>query len=137
MKDCINKCLITTGQPTHWHQSISRNYLSINILATHSILAPLLLYYKQEFSGMRIMRRWLVLFILATGVSVAGIAKGQEMSANIMKKTDAEWNRKLSPEAYHVTRQKGTERAFTGAYYNNHEAGIYHCVCCGEKLFKS
>ncbi len=52
-------------------------------------------------------------------------------------KTDAEWRKQLTAEQYNVTRQKGTERAFTGKYWNNHEKGIYKCVCCDLELFNS
>jgi peptide-methionine (R)-S-oxide reductase len=52
-------------------------------------------------------------------------------------KSDAEWRRKLTPEQYRVTREHGTERAFTGKYWDNHADGIYNCVCCGEPLFDS
>ena len=52
-------------------------------------------------------------------------------------KTEAEWQEQLTPEQYHVTRQKGTERAFTGEYYNSKEKGVYQCVCCGTDLFTS
>ena len=52
-------------------------------------------------------------------------------------KSDEEWRQQLTPEQYAVCRQKGTERAFTGACWNNHEPGIYRCVCCGTALFAS
>jgi peptide-methionine (R)-S-oxide reductase len=54
-----------------------------------------------------------------------------------IQKTDADWQKELSPEEFEVTRQKGTERAFTGRYWDNHEAGMYRCVCCGAPLFRS
>lgn len=48
---------------------------------------------------------------------------------------DAEWRERLTPEQYAVTRQGGTERAFTGRYWDCHDDGVYRCVCCGEPLF--
>lgn len=54
-----------------------------------------------------------------------------------VKKTDEEWKQELSPEQYHVTRQKGTERPFSGEYYATKEDGNYQCVCCGSQLFSS
>lgn len=52
-------------------------------------------------------------------------------------KTNDEWRRMLTPEQYHILREKGTERAFTGAYYDNHEAGSYYCAGCRQMLFSS
>jgi peptide-methionine (R)-S-oxide reductase len=52
-------------------------------------------------------------------------------------KPEAEWRAELTPEQYYVTRQKGTERAFTGEYYESKTPGTYTCVCCGQELFSS
>jgi len=52
-------------------------------------------------------------------------------------KTDDEWKKILTPEQYYVLRQQGTEQAFTGAYWNNHEKGIYYCAACHQALFSS
>jgi len=54
-----------------------------------------------------------------------------------ISKTKAEWMAQLSPQQYRVTREKDTERAFTGKYWNNHEVGVFECVCCGAPLFDS
>jgi peptide-methionine (R)-S-oxide reductase len=54
-----------------------------------------------------------------------------------LEKTDKEWREKLTAEQYHVTREKGTEPAFTGEYWKTKTPGTYVCVCCGEPLFES
>ena len=56
---------------------------------------------------------------------------------NKVTKTETEWKELLTPEQFHVTRQKGTERAFTGEYHKTKDKGVYQCVCCGNDLFKS
>ena len=52
-------------------------------------------------------------------------------------KSDAEWRSQLTPQQYSICRQKGTERAFTGAYHDCHDPGVYRCACCGNPLFDS
>jgi peptide-methionine (R)-S-oxide reductase len=52
-------------------------------------------------------------------------------------KTEAEWRTQLEAEQFEVARRGGTERAFTGKYWNNHEDGVYRCICCGQELFTS
>lgn len=62
-------------------------------------------------------------------------ARGVVVNAKLV--TDAEWRKRLTDEQYHVTREKGTERAFTGKYWNTKDAGVYRCSNCGEVLFRS
>jgi len=62
--------------------------------------------------------------------------EGEEMLVKVIK-SDEEWRQILTPEQFEVTRMKGTERVFTGKYYDFHEEGIYKCVCCGNELFSS
>jgi peptide-methionine (R)-S-oxide reductase len=66
----------------------------------------------------------------------AGQPKGSIQVDKIVK-PDAEWRKELTQDEYAVTRKKGTEPAFTGRYWNNHEAGMYRCACCGTALFDS
>ncbi len=74
-----------------------------------------------------------------TPAAVAALRTIDERNDKMSKinKTDKEWKEVLSPEAYRVAREKGTEPAFTGSYWNNHDAGVYVCVACGQPLFAS
>lgn len=54
-----------------------------------------------------------------------------------VQKSDLEWKEVLTRQQFEVTRRKGTEAAFTGEYWDNHETGVYRCVCCGTELFRS
>jgi peptide-methionine (R)-S-oxide reductase len=54
-----------------------------------------------------------------------------------LHKSEDEWRRELTPEQYHILREKGTERAFTGEYAHSKEKGVYRCAACGEELFSS
>ena len=65
------------------------------------------------------------------------MSNASDIPVDYVHKTDEEWKKILTPEQYYVTRRKGTERAFTGEYWNSKKHGIYRCVCCGLELFRS
>ena len=60
-----------------------------------------------------------------------------QISRDQLPRTDTEWQERLTPEQFQVARKAGTERAFTGEYWDCHDAGVYECVCCGTPLFSS
>jgi len=66
----------------------------------------------------------------------AGVRQNKVRVAKVVK-TDAAWRSQLSPISYQITRQHGTERAFTGPYWDLHDRGIFRCICCGTALFAS
>lgn len=68
--------------------------------------------------------------------SDAGDSQGVARVAKVVKSNE-EWKNQLSPEQFTVTRHEGTERAFTGAYWDSHDKGVFRCICCGTALFKS
>jgi peptide-methionine (R)-S-oxide reductase len=70
-------------------------------------------------------------------IQVYSAAKGATIMTEKISKTEAEWRAQLTPEQYHVTREAGTEKAYSGHLWNNHEQGIYQCVCCDLDLFRS
>ncbi|MFI5395385.1 MAG: peptide-methionine (R)-S-oxide reductase MsrB [Candidatus Binatia bacterium] len=92
--------------------------------------------------------RWMVpgavLFVACVAVANSGdgasaqppAVEGKPMGQKVIK-SEEEWRQVLTPEQFAVCRQKGTERAFTGKYWDNHEKGVYRCAVCGAELFSS
>ena len=70
-------------------------------------------------------------------IKVYSVQKGGYIMTDKVQKTDEEWKKGLTEEQFIVTRKGGTERAFTGAYWNTHDPGVYKCICCGNDLFTS
>jgi peptide-methionine (R)-S-oxide reductase len=70
-------------------------------------------------------------------IKVYSAREGKLVMTPEIKKTEEEWKKQLTPQEYQVTRQKGTEEAFTGRYWDNHDKGMYRCIGCGLELFSS
>jgi len=85
----------------------------------------------------------MILFTAFTAVESAetlrvySVDEGGYVMTQKVERSEEEWRRLLTPEEYHIARQKGTERAFSGKYWNNHEEGGYRCIGCGLDLFLS
>jgi peptide-methionine (R)-S-oxide reductase len=71
------------------------------------------------------------------GIRVYSAEKGNYVMTQTVVKTKEEWKKSLTPEQYHILREKGTERAFSGKYDQNHEHGVYRCAACGLDLYRS
>ncbi|MGA8752154.1 peptide-methionine (R)-S-oxide reductase MsrB [Candidatus Deferrimicrobium sp.] len=72
-----------------------------------------------------------------TSIKVYSADKGTYVMTQTVVKTNEEWKKVLTPEQYHILREKGTERAFSGKYDRNHEHGVYRCAACGLDLYRS
>ncbi len=74
---------------------------------------------------------------LGTAAEPQAAPKGKPTMSDRIEKSDDDWKKELTPDQYNVLRKKGTERAFTGEYWNNHDKGAYLCAACGLELFRS
>jgi peptide-methionine (R)-S-oxide reductase len=86
-------------------------------------------------------KTWIIILLSGLILPACSQHKATEkqvvQAKNKVTKTEAEWKALLTPEEFHVLREKGTERAFSGKYWDNHENGTYMCAACGLPLFKS
>jgi peptide-methionine (R)-S-oxide reductase len=113
--------LVTEAVPKH-HKGMQKSTIAIVLAA--GLLISCLMIVRTGHSD-------------PPGKGSATMNDKSDTAKTAVKKTDAEWRKQLTPEQYHVTREKGTERAFTGQYWDCHKSGTYVCVCCGQPLFAS
>lgn len=91
----------------------------------------------------KVLAGFLVLFFCAATLAAAGllrvysVSEGEYVMSEKISKSEQEWRRQLTPEQFHILREKGTERAFSGKLHANHEEGVYRCAGCGLDLFHS
>ncbi len=78
-----------------------------------------------------------IILVIATILIMNSCTTNAQTKQFAVTKTDKEWRAQLTAEQFEVTRKQGTETAFTGKYWNNHEKGTYSCICCGQELFSS
>lgn len=78
--------------------------------------------------------KYISTIIILAAIMLSSATQAQKYAVT---KTDADWRKQLTTEQYQVTRKKGTERAYSGTYWDNHQKGIYKCVCCSQELFSS
>jgi peptide-methionine (R)-S-oxide reductase len=74
---------------------------------------------------------------ISSQLKIYSVGKGKYVMTEKVVKSEEEWKKSLTPEQFHILREKGTERAYSGKYWNNHERGIYRCAGCGLDLYNS
>ncbi len=94
------------------------------------------MYMKRLLAGIVVVLA-LVLSFYVGAQTPAGPARKESGKVDTVTKSDEEWKKELAPDVYAVTREKATERPFTGKYWNLNDKGVYSCACCGQELFTS
>jgi peptide-methionine (R)-S-oxide reductase len=124
--------VVTDSQGDTWRAFNIEAWPTVVILDKHGRIR-----YTHIGEGAYEMQEKVIQTLLAEKEDKAVGASNEEYKGEKIVKTEAEWKKELTKEQFYVLREKGTERAFTGEYNDNHEHGDYHCAACGLKLFKS